>query len=119
MKNITTTVSRYVSAWNEKTTATVRAALEQCCAAEISYTDKQTPLLKGIDALALLIMDSYEKVPGRTISVLTAPEYFDHHCYYSWGIHIPGSGVLAGRDYLQYNEDGLITQIVGFLPVAP
>jgi hypothetical protein len=117
MKNITETVSRYVAAWDEKTPETVKAALLQCCAAEITYTDKQTPVIKGIDALVNLIMASHEKVPGRTFSVLTPPEYFDHHCYYSWGINIPGKGELAGRDYIEYNDENRITRIIGFLPV--
>ena len=110
------TVSRYVGAWDKKTPETIKAALLQCCDPGITYTDKQTPLFSGIEALASLIMTSYEKVPGRTFSVLTTPEYFDHKCHYSWGIHIPERGDLAGWDYLEYNEENLITRIVGFLP---
>lgn len=116
MENLTETISRYVSAWNEKTAADVKAAIEQCCIEGITYTDKQTPLITGIDNLVSLIMSSYEIFPGRTFSLLTAPEYFDHHCYYTWGVNIPGIGDRAGRDYITYNDDNKITTLVGFLP---
>lgn len=116
MENITATVTSYVGAWDEKTPETIKAALARCCAEEITYKDRQTPTIQGVDELVKLIMASYEKVPGRTFSILTAPEFFDHSCHYSWGINIPGKGVLAGRDYLEYNNDNKITAIVGFIP---
>ena len=118
MNKVTTeeTVRHYVGAWDEKTPETIKAALSRCCAPEINYTDRQTPQFSGIDALTSLIMASYEKVPGRTFSVLTTPECFDNKCHYNWGIHIPGTGDLAGWDYLEYNNENLITRIVGFIP---
>jgi hypothetical protein len=126
MKNMTDTISRYVSAWNEETPEAVEAAFAECCVQGVIYTDKnartytekQTPLIEGIDQLTALVMGSHTKVPGRTFSMLTAPQYFDGHCHYSWGLHIPGNNVKAGWDYIQYNEEGLITHIVGFLPQA-
>lgn len=117
MKNITETIERYVSAWDEKTTEAIKAILVECCDPKVTYKDKQTPMISGIDELVSLIMQSYEVAPGRTIWVLTAPEYFDNSCYYSWGINIPGKGDLAGRDYIVYNNENKITEIVGFLPV--
>lgn len=110
------TVERYTSAWNEKTAAKVKVAFAQVLADEITYQDRQTPLVTGIDAFVDLVMSSYEKVPGRTFSLLTEPEYFDHHCYYSWSINIPGNGEFAGRDYAEYNDENKITKIIGFVP---
>jgi len=124
---MTETISRYVSAWNEKTTETVKAAFIECCAPDVTYTDKNAPtytdektyVLNGIDKLTALVMGSHAKVPSRTFSLLTNPQYFDGHCHYSWGLHIPGKDMMAGWDYISYNEESLITQIVGFLPEQP
>lgn len=116
MKNMTETISHYVGAWDEQTPETVKLALEACCSPQITYTDKTTPLINGIDALVKLIMSSHEKLPGRKFWVLTAPEYFDGQCYYSWGANLPGNGERAGRDFIEYNNQNLITRIVGFLP---
>jgi len=116
MKNMKETIERYTSAWNEKTAAEVKVAFAQILADEITYQDRQTPLVTGIDAFVDLVMSSHEMVPGRTFSLLTEPEYFDHHCFYSWSINIPGKGEFAGRDYAEYNDENKITTIIGFVP---
>lgn len=116
MKNITEIVQRYVSGWNEPTHEAVKAAFKECCINDVTYKDKKTPILYGIDALVDLVMESYQLFPGRTFSILIQPEYFDGSCHYSWGAHVPATGHVAGWDYLEYNDDNQITAIVGFLP---
>jgi len=116
MENMKETAERYTNAWNEETAAKVKAALAQVLADDITYQDRNTPLLKGIDAFVDLVMSSHEKVPGRTFSLLTEPEYFDHYCYYTWSINIPGKGEFKGRDYVEYNDENKMTKIVGFVP---
>jgi len=116
MENIKETVERYTDAWNKKTAEEVKAAFAQVLADTITYQDKNTPLVTGIDAFVDLVMSSHEKIPGRTFSLLTEPEYFQHHCYYSWGINIPGLGEFEGRDYAEYNDEHKLTQIIGFVP---
>lgn len=117
MKNMTENISRYVGAWNEMTADAVKAALETCCAPDLTYTDKTTPVFSGIDELVKLIMGSHEKFPGRTFPLLTEPEYFDGQCYYTWGLNIPGMPEREGHDFVEYNAENMITRIVGFLPV--
>ncbi|MBB6130817.1 nuclear transport factor 2 family protein [Mucilaginibacter lappiensis] len=124
MKNITDKISRYLSAWNEKTTESVKAAFLECCAPEITFTDREVStytddpdrLIKGIDELTDLVIASVAKIPSYTFSILTTPQYFDGHGLYSWGLQIPGQEVKVGWDYFQYNAENMITSIVGFLP---
>lgn len=116
MKNMKETVERYTLAWNEKTVEEVKIAFAQILADEITYQDKNTPLVKGIEKFVDLVMTSHEKVPGRTFSLLGEPEYFEHHCYYSWIIKIPDHGEFTGRDYAEYNDENKITRIIGFVP---
>lgn len=116
MENMKETAERYTSAWNEKTAEEVKNAFATVLADEITYQDKNTPLVTGIDAFVDLVMSSHEKVPGRTFSLLTEPEYFDGHCYYKWSINIPDIGEFAGRDYVEYNDENKMTKIIGFVP---
>jgi hypothetical protein len=116
MKNMKETAERYTSAWNKPTAAEVKELFTQTLADEITYQDKNTPVVTGIDAFVDLVMSSHEKVPGRTFSLLTEPEYFNHHCYYTWGINIPGFGEFKGRDYVEYNDENKMTKIIGFVP---
>ena len=110
------TVERYTSAWNKTTAAEVKNSLTKVLADEITYQDRQTPLVTGIDAFVDLVMSSHEKVPGRTFALLSEPEYFGQHCYYSWSINIPGKGEFTGRDYVEYNDENKMTKIIGFVP---
>lgn len=116
MENMKETVDRYTSAWNEKNRAEVKTAFVAILADGITYQDRNTPLVSGIEAFVDLVMLSHEKIPGRTFSLLTGPEYFDRHCYYSWTINIPGSGKFKGRDYVEYDDENKMTKIVGFVP---
>ncbi|WP_147243686.1 hypothetical protein [Pedobacter miscanthi] len=113
---MTETVERYTSAWNEKTSAEVKAAFSSILSSEITYQDRQTPLVRGLDAFVELVMSSHEKVPGRSFSLLAEPEYFDHHCYYIWSINIPGKGQFTGKDYVEYDDENKMTKIIGFVP---
>ncbi|WP_443947105.1 nuclear transport factor 2 family protein [Pedobacter sp. AW1-32] len=110
------TVERYTSAWNQKTAEEVKTAFLQILSEEITYQDRQTPLITGIDAFVDLVMSSHEKVPGRRFSLPGEPEYFNQHCYYAWTIDIPGVGQFEGKDYVQYNDENKMTVIVGFVP---
>ena len=116
MKNMNETIERYTSAWNEKTIQDVKAAFADILANEITYQDKNTPLVTGMEAFVDLVMLSHDKVPGRTFSLSGEPEYFDHHCFYSWKINIPGHGEFAGKDYVEYNDENKLTKIIGFVP---
>ncbi|WP_316801394.1 hypothetical protein [Pedobacter frigidisoli] len=113
---MTETIERYTNAWNEKTKQEVKAALVHILADEITYQDMNTPLVIGIDAFVDLVMSSHEKVPSRTFSLLSEPEYFDQHCFYSWKINIPGHGEFTGKDYAEYNDENKLTRIIGFVP---
>ncbi|OOQ61428.1 nuclear transport factor 2 family protein [Mucilaginibacter pedocola] len=116
MKNMTETITRYISAWNTTTADEIKAAITSCCHPQVTYTDKNTPKFTGIDDLVALILSAHEKFPGIGFSVLTSPEYFEGNCYYTWGMFLPGTGDVAGRDYMVYNEENKIVEIVGFLP---
>lgn len=119
MENMEQMISRYAGAWDEQTPEAVKAAFEQCCAPEITYTDRNTKRITGIDALTDLVMASHALFPGRTFAVLSTPEYFDGQCHYKWGVNLPGIGQKEGWDFMEYDEQNKITRIVGFVPVLP
>ncbi len=88
----------------------------RCLNPEIVYTDKNVGEIPGIDGLLAMVLGSYEKVPGRTFSLHGSLESFDIHGVYDWEIQIPGSGNFAGTDYVHFDEAGLMTRIIGFVP---
>ena len=116
-KTIEENAGRYIVTWNETTFENVKASLEQCCIPEVSYTDKNKPVIYGLDELANYVIATGKEAPERILSLNTPPECFDHNCYYSWLFKIPGKIELIGRDYMEYNDENLITRIVAFAPV--
>ena len=118
-KNVETSVSLYLDGWNAKTAADVKEKFMQCLAPDVTYTDTNTPKLTGIDRIVDLVMQSYDKVPGRSFDLPATPEFFANQGRYRWVINIPGQGAHDGMDFFEYNDDNLITRLVGFLtPLA-
>ncbi|WP_316825427.1 hypothetical protein [Pedobacter miscanthi] len=116
MKNIDETIRTYVKAWNQTYVKEIKAVFQEVCNSQVTFTDRVTPEITGIEQLAQLVIETHEKVPGMTFSVLTEPEYFDRLCYYSWEMSIPEKGLYIGRDFIEFDDKGLIKRIVGFLP---
>jgi len=107
-------ISLYVAAWNEEGIDNIKFALTAFCTDETTYIDYQTPLTTGIDALADLILKSYEVLPGRRFSQLTHPDLHNNTGRYTWMVHLPDEKTSAGMDFFEFNSDGYITRIVGF-----
>ena len=116
-KTIEENAGYYIKTWNKLTFEAVKDSLKQCCIAGVSYTDKNKPIIYGLDELANYIIETGKETPERQLSLNTPPECYDHNCYYSWLFTIPGKVEMVGRDYLEYNDQNLITRIVAFAPV--
>ena len=107
-------VSQYIGSWNEQTFEAVKTALAHCCAADVTYTDKQTtPPIQGVEQLAKHILNTRGAMPGLTLSSPAPPNYFDNNCTYGW-LAVAGEAKIRGCDYVEYNEQGLFTRVVAF-----
>ena len=113
-------ITLYVAAWNVEGLDNIKFALTAFWTEESTYIDYKTPLVTGIDALAELIQQSYSVVPGRTFSQLTRVDEHNNMGRYTWRIHLTDGTTADGMDYIEFNNDGFITRIVGFLkPLEP
>ena len=117
-QTVAETVAFYIEAWNQATPGAIRNNIEKCWAPNCTYTDKNTPLINGIDEIINLIIQSLEKLPVRTFILPAPPEYFDNCGRYRWTLQKPGGG-YDGMDYFEFNDENFITRIVGFVnPLA-
>ena len=106
-------IERYVTSWNEKGLEQFKAAFAECWADDATYTDPNFELVKGVDGIAGLAMISLERIPVRTFSVLTTPEYHHHVGRYNWQVKLPEE-TKQGFDYFEFNDQHKITRIVSF-----
>jgi len=113
-KNIEQTILIYTSAWNETERAVILEKIKKCWAPGGTYTDKITDTVTGQDAITDLIISSYEQMGPRTFKVLGEPD--SHHLSgrFNWLAIRPEGYPIRGMDYFEFNEDNLITRIVGF-----
>lgn len=116
MKNsIEENIQYYLAAWNAKERPVIKANLEKCLSADITYTDKNTAMIKGLEAFTNLIVHSYDKMPERTFSITSALDHFDNKGRYYWRVTFPGNNSKDGMDYIEYDGENKITAIVGFV----
>ena len=114
IKNIEETILVYTSAWNETEPEAIRAKINQCWAAEGTYTDKITDTITGQEAISDLIVRSYDIMGPRTFKVLGMPETHHQSGRFRWLAIRPEGYPAEGMDYFEFDEQHRITRIVGF-----
>jgi hypothetical protein len=96
-------ISQYTDAWNQQDPVTIKAALCSCWTDASSYTDPQNSLIIGPEALANLIYNSYQPMPGRSFRVLSQINYHNGSGRFKWELTQPSQEAQEGMDYFEYN----------------
>ncbi len=106
-------IEKYVSSWNNNHLEEFKAAFAECWAADATYTDPEFELVKGVDGIAGLAVESLKRIPSRKFYVLTQPEHHHKVGRYTWKVVLP-EGEKEGFDFFEFNDQFLITRIVSF-----
>ena len=114
IKDIEETILTYTSAWNETEPEAIREKINQCWAAEGTYTDKITDTITGQEAITGLIISSYEQMGPRTFKVLSQPDAHHQSGRFRWLAIRPEGYPIEGMDYFEFDGQNRITRIVGF-----
>lgn len=113
-KNIEESILLYTSAWNETDRSVIREKIARCWSPEGTFTDKVTDTITGREALTDLIISSYEKSGPRIFTVLAEPATHHRSGRFRWMVTRPEGYPAEGMDYFEFDEQDLITRIVGF-----
>jgi hypothetical protein len=112
--NIEESILTYTSAWNEKEREAILEKIGKSWAPEGTYTDRLTETITGPEAIADLIVSSYEQMGSRTFQVLAEPQTHHQSGRFRW-LAIRAEGYpVEGMDYFEFNSENRITRIVGF-----
>ncbi|MBE9583470.1 nuclear transport factor 2 family protein [Mucilaginibacter sp. JRF] len=114
IKNIEQTILTYTSAWNETEREAIMAKITQCWAPNGTYTDRLTDTITGKDAIADLIISSYEQMGPRKFKVLAEPQVHHQSGRFRWLAIRPEGYPIEGMDYVEFDTENRITRIVGF-----
>lgn len=111
---IEATILTYTSAWNLTQREAILEKLGACWSAAGTYTDPLTDTITGPEALADLIISSYQTMGPRTFKVLAEPQAH-HQCgRFRWLAIRPDGYPAEGMDFFEFDDDHRITRIVGF-----
>jgi hypothetical protein len=115
MNDITTTIDRYIAAWNEGDPERRRALVEQTFAADADYLD---PLMSGVgrDGIDAMIAGARQAYPGHRFELAAGPDAHHDRVRFSWHLVADGGAPVAtGHDYATVTPDGRLRSVTGFL----
>ncbi|MFI7078445.1 MULTISPECIES: nuclear transport factor 2 family protein [unclassified Micromonospora] len=112
-------VERYLAIWNETDPARRRREIDDLFAVEGRYVD---PLVvaEGRDAVDATIAAVQDRFPGMTFRVVGPVDGHHQQVRFAWELGPEGvEAPIAGFDVATLDDDGRLTQVLGFLDRVP
>jgi hypothetical protein len=120
MTDITSTVSTYISIWNEAVPERRRALIAQAMTEDTSYVD---PLMQGSgpDEFDRLVAGAQAQFAGHRFVLAGDPDTHHDRVRFTWHLVGPGGDrpVAIGHDYATVAGDGRLREVTGFLEAVP
>jgi hypothetical protein len=114
MTDVTATVDRYLSAYNETDSATRMALVDQAFSPDGRLID---PPLDGVGRQGISDMMGavHQQFPGHSFRRTSAVDEHHGHLRYGWELLDPAGAVaLAGMDVAEIDANGQLVRVVGF-----
>jgi hypothetical protein len=114
-------LANYIKAWHEPDAKMRKALLNTAWAEKGTYTDPSAHV-DGRDALVAHIDRFLSNPQFKGYSIVRTSEIDFHHQVFRFEWEMKdssGNTVTAGMDYGEFNEDGVVTKIVGFFGPFP
>jgi hypothetical protein len=118
MKQVPVVFTFMLDAWNERDPERIRSHADKCMAENIVFADP-TNFVHGLDAFTEMIRHYRKKYPESDVSRTSGLDSHNNRYRYSWEIHIGGTLLIKGYDFVQLNEQGKIERVDGFFGELP
>jgi hypothetical protein len=120
MSDITGTIERYITLWNETDADARVRGIAEVFAPNATYTDPLADVA-GHAGIGAVISGAQGQFVGFTFKLLTAVDSNHHIARFSWELIPAGGGesVVIGSDVAIFGEDGKISGVYGFLDKVP
>ena len=118
MTDITTTVDRYLAAFNETDAERRRALVAEVFTEDAGYVD---PLMTsaGRDGIAAMIAGAQQQFAGHRFELADGPDAHHDRVRFSWHLVADGgTRVATGLDVALVADDGRLRSVTGFLEPA-
>ena len=109
-------VQRYDEAWASGADSQARlASLRSVWADDGLYVDPDVPDgVRGAEALAALIDQSFEQYPGLEITATSELNVLGDRAWYSWSATLADGESFTGVDFVEFDTDGRIARLTNF-----
>src|SRR4051812_18136220 len=114
--DITTVVTTYLDAWNERVPERRRALVAAAFADEATYVDPARSGA-GADGIDTMIAGAQQEHPGVELVLAGAPDAHHDHVRFTWHLRPAGTDqvVVIGHDFASVAADGRLKDVVGFV----
>lgn len=107
------------TAWNEPDPTRIRGHIEAVLSPDIHFVDPSIDLT-GTDAFEANMHHVHTQIPGASYTRTSTIDAHHGYLRYHWEIHRDGALLLAGFDVTRVDDDGRITEVIGFFgPLDP
>jgi hypothetical protein len=117
MSDISTTVDRYLAAFNETDAERRRALVAEVFTEDAGYVD---PVMTGAgrDGIEAMIAGAQQQFPGHRFELASGPDAHHDRVRFSWHLVGEAGTVATGLDVALVAEDGRLRSVTGFLEPA-
>jgi len=112
-------LERYLACWNETNSETRQSLLAETWAVDATYVDPLADVtgLEEIDATIAAVQGQF---PGFVFTPVGTVDSHHNQARFGWGLGPAGEEPLViGFDVATTDDDGRITQVLGFLDRVP
>ncbi|HEY0816406.1 MAG TPA: nuclear transport factor 2 family protein [Pseudonocardia sp.] len=112
------TARAYVAAFNAQDDTERRKAVATVFAPDATYTDPLADIA-GHDAIAAFIAGAQQQFAGWTFRLAGPVDGHHDQARFTWVLGPDGEEPVVGFDVIRLDDEGRITQVLGFLDKVP
>ena len=119
MSDFTKLAEQYIATWNETDTSARRALIDEVWASDGRYIDPMAEVA-GRDQIDAVIAAVQARFSGMTFRLAGTVDTHHDQARFTWELGPDGSdAIVVGFDEAQWNADGRLSLVLGFLDKVP
>ena len=119
MSDFTKLAEQYIATWNETDTSARRALIDEVWSSDGRYIDPMAEVT-GRDQIDAVIAGVQAQFSGMTFRLAGTVDAHHDQARFTWELGPDGSdAIVVGFDVAQWNADGRLSLLLGFLDKVP
>ncbi|MEL7028565.1 MAG: hypothetical protein AAGL49_04990 [Pseudomonadota bacterium] len=99
--------------WNTSDEARKGALVDQALEHNVHFADPRHNII-GRDPFLRMVADTQKQIPGAVYARSSDVGFQNNFCRYHWTIQTDGKLLMTGFDFVEVNDSGKISKVIGF-----